>query len=361
MNQATKIFIKKKFKDYYRKRYINYPPNIEQREFGMGNFEKKIEYRHRAFKNGRDLNLYLRTDAPLYISYSAAYYEFPANQPIIRKVWLGSDLVFDLDMDMKMLDLRKLDMVKDEASHLINFLIEDFGIPSDKIEVKFSGSKGYHITVYDKAIQKLGKQDRREIADYISFSNGRLVEGSTWTKRIKEEFIRILNEKDIAALERLEGVGKKTADYLIKNKERITGQIERGSWEGIPGFRESSFMGIGKGLGIKIPDEDNMVTIDIHRLIRLQDTIHGGTGLVAKCLKEVGDLDGFNPLTEALAFDDSPTEISTTLDIPGFEIGGGSFKKIKKDEEIELPLYAAIYLMLKDMAEVAQVVRDDDI
>jgi len=42
-------------------------------------------------------------------------------------------------------------------------------------------------------------------------------------------------------------------------------------------------------------DTDRMVTIDTSRLIRLPDTIHGGSGLVAK---HVTDLDRFDPLTD---------------------------------------------------------------
>jgi len=64
------------------------------------------------------------------------------------------------------------------------------------------------------------------------------------------------------------------------------------------------FIASDKGLGFIIiasqytmetEDTDRMVTIDTSRLIRLPDTIHGGSGLVAK---HVTDLDRFDPLTD---------------------------------------------------------------
>ena len=71
----------------------------ERREFGFGGWEKKIEFRHMAFRSAEDLRMALVRDRPLYVSASSAYYEYPDARPMPRKHWLGADLVFDLDVD----------------------------------------------------------------------------------------------------------------------------------------------------------------------------------------------------------------------------------------------------------------------
>jgi DNA primase small subunit len=95
-------------------------------------------------------------------------------------------------------------------------------------------------------------------------------------------------------------------------------------------------------------DTDKMVTIDTSRLIRLPDTIHGGSGLVAK---KVSDLDAFDPLTDAIAFREGNMRICLREQVPCFDIGGQSYGPIGPGES-ELPAYVAVYLLLKDVGEV---------
>jgi len=42
----------------------------------MGNLEKKIVVRHKAFSSEAEMQNYLRREAPFFISYSIACYEF---------------------------------------------------------------------------------------------------------------------------------------------------------------------------------------------------------------------------------------------------------------------------------------------
>ena len=72
-------FLKQKFKEYYSSHEVDTVPDMETREFGCGEFGKKISRRHLFFQNKQQLNNFLKTDVPFYISYSTAYYEFPDN------------------------------------------------------------------------------------------------------------------------------------------------------------------------------------------------------------------------------------------------------------------------------------------
>src|SRR3989338_1665701 len=85
--------------EYFRNHYarnLRAPPSLEQREFGFG-FDKKIDFRHKAFASARDFGSFVEREAPLYMSFSAAYYRFPDAQPMEKKEFLGADLAFDLD------------------------------------------------------------------------------------------------------------------------------------------------------------------------------------------------------------------------------------------------------------------------
>ena len=71
---SEKSFLKTKFREYYIKNRIPLLPKIEQREFGVGDFKKKITNRHLHFPNISALKDYLVMTTPLHISASVAYY-----------------------------------------------------------------------------------------------------------------------------------------------------------------------------------------------------------------------------------------------------------------------------------------------
>jgi len=154
-------FIYRKFRDYYSRVEVKAPSQIEQREFGVGK-DKKIDSRHLMFKSQDKLNFYLRSAVPFYISYSAAYYEFPDARPMPNKHWLGSDLVFDLDttdLDLScdhphdMVCKKCMRQITIECSRLVNqFLRKDFGFKKDKMRVVFSGNRGFHVHVFDDEV-----------------------------------------------------------------------------------------------------------------------------------------------------------------------------------------------------------------
>jgi DNA primase small subunit len=115
------------------------PQSIERREFGFGDFERKIAYRHMAFRDWKALKTYLTNDAPPFVSVSSAHYQHPDGRPMENKGRIGAELVFDLDANDLNLPCAKvhgsswvcdkcLDAVKAETHKLIeDFLMSDFG------------------------------------------------------------------------------------------------------------------------------------------------------------------------------------------------------------------------------------------
>jgi len=235
MNIETKVFLKKKFTEYYARHIVPAPSEIEKREFGFGTLTDKIKLRHKSFRTEKDLHGFLRREAPYYVSYSAAYYDFPAN-PMNEKVWRGAELIFDLDVPMKFLEREALSKVKKETWKLLDFLKEDFGIPEKEISVNFSGSKGYHIHVTSDNVKSLGRDERREIVDYITgkinFKDHLRYSGlkeeeilgpkkgdSGWPGRIYQslhDFIKNSTEKELMEIP---GIGEKKQPSSSKKKD----------------------------------------------------------------------------------------------------------------------------------------------
>lgn len=393
MDVETKIFLRKRFASFYAKNPVDPPSEIEKREFGFGTLTDKIKVRHKSFNTGRDLRLFLRRDAPFYISYSVAFYDYPEN-PMREKGWRGAELVFDLDVDMDYLDTAKLTRVKHETLNLIDFITDDFGIPADDIRINFSGGKGYHIHVLSESVKDLGRDERREIVDYltgdVNFEDYLTDEGDSrdnwksgprkgdtgWRGRIFTELYEFIKDADIKKLEEVRGIGKKKAQQIIEKRGRILSELERGRYSyipeiitfelshkrmGDPNKRDVSIKGMKAPLiesiiqhlsvHMKAEDTDKQVTIDTSRLIRLPDSIHGGSGLIAKTVKSIGHLDDFDPLTEAVAFGTKNMSIQLSEPVPQFDLMGEKMGPFEAGV-IEVPEYAGIYLLLKGKGDV---------
>jgi len=374
----TKVFLKKRFKDYYWRSRVEAPPEVASREFGVGTLEDKIKFRHKSFQSEKELSDYLKTEAPYYISYSAAYYEFPKNQPIQSKNWRGADLIFDLDMPMPLLDAGRMQKVKDEALVLLDFLKTDFGFPSQDIRINFSGGKGYHIHVISERVRSLGGDERRELVDYVTGTGlsidtfihpvdsaeglvfvrgkpkvsaarwaGPTKDSRGWARRIYDVTRKLITSSREELVE-MEGIGPKTAEKIVENRERNIRLLEAGQWEALLSQFRSNIQKQILRNSVEITDDDKMVSIDTSRLIRLPDTIHGGSGLLAK---RVRDFDSFNPLVDAIAFSGGGMRFRVVADTGKFDLNDTTFGPYKAGSEATAPECAAIYLMLKGNAE----------
>jgi len=370
-------YVRSRFREYYGKADVKAPDEVERREFGFGGWERKIEVRHLHVGNAQELKGKLAMEAPLFISYSVAYYEFPDMRPMERKNWLGADVVFDLDSDHLGLPCRKrhgakwvcdecLAAVKDESAKLIEqFLIPDFGFSKNEIEVNFSGNRGYHVHIRDKTVKKLSSYARREMVDYLTgtgidfdsmdFRNvavsgrkekkllGPSPSDPAWPGRIARLVSRLVAEKRLAEV----GVEERDAKRIYKKSEQFLKSVREGNWDVVKLERKEEFWRnvVGR-LGVKLGDRiDQNVTADASKLIRLPDSLHGESALLAKRVK---DLNSFDPLKETVVFGDQPVRIKIK-NAPEFRLGGLTFGPFKSEEK-ELPEYAALFLLCKKEA-----------
>jgi DNA primase small subunit len=378
MEDEFDSLFKRLLKGYYSSAHNVFPRRMENREFGFGDLQSKIRYRHFAFKTKEALRSYLVEEAPPFVSCSTAEYKYPDARPIETKGFLGADLVFDLDANDLKLDCTPshmsswvcgncLDNVKDETIRLIEeFLVPDFGFSKDSISVNFSGNRGYHVHVNDSRSFLLGGEARREISTYISGFGidpsaffptinmaGHRLEGPRpsdggWGGKLARRVVEALNEGEEAVVRM--GIEPALARRLIKNKAEVMFGIASGNWDKIRIPRKGEFWTkVFAGLAIKGGDNiDRNVTNDISHLLRLPNSIHGDTGLIAKEV-ELARLPSFDPRKDCVAFKQGELKVKTG-NVQKFEIGGIPYGPYLEREVVVLPMAAAVYLVRKGFA-----------
>lgn len=368
-------------KSYYKFHRGLSPDKVEQREFGFGTFESKVAFRHIAFKKAAELDAYLIESAPAFVDYSAAYYRYPDARPMERKEWLGSELRFDIDSNdiptPCKLDHGKewvcekcLVAAKEEVTKLIeNFLIPDFGLTEREMQINFSGNRGYHVHIRKESLFSLGAHAREEISNYIfgqdldasaffevdkslnlrGRQTGPKPTDGGWRGKVARAFADATLSKE--ALTSL-GIDKITASWIFRHSSTVKEQITIGNWDfyRIP-HREEVLSNLLHNQAIKQGNRiDKGVTRDPSHLMRLANTIHGGTGLVAKRLTSMKALDDFEPMKDAIAF--SSGEIRVKADSKYKLLMNNQEFGPYKNQTLSLPAYAATYLYLKGLADI---------
>ncbi len=377
LDESSKRIAEGLFRRYYEKANFQIG-NVNEREFGFGDFEKKIAYRHYSFKDNASLKRYLAEKAPAFASYSSSLYRYPDRRPMERKEWLGSGLIFDLDATDLHLECQSkhgsswvcqncLDGVKAETIKLIeDFLVPDFGFSKGEISVNFSGNRGYHVRVDSKELFSMTSQERKGISDYIAGVNlditrffptisqrGKRLTGPTpsdygWGGKLAKAMVSALNSgvDSLASL----GIDRVIARKLVRSKADVIFGITTGNWDKVNIPRKGEFWGnVMKRIAIAQGDSiDKNVTNDIYHLIRIPETIHGDTGLAGKAV-QLTMLDGFDPMKDAIAFRQGVMRVRTGS-VPAFQMHGEEYGPYK-DSDVELPVYAALYLILKRLAK----------
>jgi DNA primase small subunit len=355
------------FRKYYEDAEFDIP-SIEQREFGIGN-RKKIDSRHLNFATTAEFRSYLVSNTPLFVSFSTGYYRYPGATPMQKKAWTGADLVFDLDIhaEGKYGAYALLDKVKADAIRLMDMLKDDFGISGKEIHVNFSGNRGYHVHVRDRSYLEIGSDERKEIVDYImgigldyraffelddKKPNDRIARGPRPDEcGYRGRFSR-------AVMAELANDPKSISRVFAKEetRKRLIDGIKAGNWNSQP-FKVSDFLGrlapIAAKLGLSSVNTDAGVTQDLSKLIRVPESVHGDTGLIAK---KISDIDKFEPFRDAMM--KLPGSGSLRLrfieDVPQLVLAGEIVGPFRKDEEKEFEKSAALFYVLKGSAEIKE-------
>ncbi len=147
------------------------------------------------------------------------------------------------------------------------------------------------------------------------------------------------------------GLKKRAIEAISEhNDEIVDSWKEKGPWNIAKGVGIESWKKIvQRGIELQSARIDTVVTTDIHRLIRLNDTLHGKTGL-KKTKVSNKRLDDFDPLKNAIAFEKGIVEVFVH-ESPEFRIGDTTYAALR-EQKVELPVAAALFLLCKGIAEV---------
>jgi DNA primase small subunit len=351
----TLSWARERFREYYAATTVDPPSRLARREFAAFPFAAEtMMRRHASLRTPAELEAFLRREAPRHVYYSSAYYRSPAESTMAAKEWLGADLIFDLDSDhlrgAETLDYAgQLALVKSRLVSLVDdFLFGDFGIDPAQTSFVFSGGRGYHVHVHDDRFLRLTSPERRELVDYVlgtGVDPMRAIEGRRedvragraaqvvddegaaaargprtralappdapgWRGRTTRALLDVLQRwetggADVAAREMVaSGIvpakARRWARLLVddggaaKIRTSLTLDVFK---KDLPGeFLEA----IVPRAAIEVQGEtDAPVTTDIHRLIRLPGSLHGGTGFRVVPLTRA-EIDAFDPFRDAV-------------------------------------------------------------
>ena len=390
MDDRTRAYLRGRFRDYYRTAALSLPPAAERREWGYIPWTDggTTMVRHRALFQLGDLPAFLSRQRPRHVYFSAGRYREPGAGSMGEKGWEGSDLVFDLDADhLPAVDPEEdsyasmLAACKDALWRLLSLLEDDLGF-SD-LAVVFSGSRGYHVHVRDESVRGLSREARREVVDYVR-GNGveleSLVRTETvagdfgratpaerrslptaggWGGRVHERLVSLLaelrelpEEEALSRLRGYEGIGEDRARMVLGAAADSADAIDAGTVDVNQGLLRLARHVAAETVAAESAAIDEPVTTDIHRLIRLPGSLHGGTGLRVTPIDRA-DLDGFDPLVDAVpdTWDEEPIRVRLE-EGPPVTLAGETFRV--EAGERSLPEHAALFLMARDRAEKVQ-------
>jgi DNA primase catalytic subunit len=158
-----------------------------------------------------------------------------------------------------------------------------------------------------------------------------------------------------ASKEELTKIGLKTQQInpLIKHREvLLKSWKEKGPWGVVKGVSPETWRKIAQyGVEKQSVKIDSVVTPDINRLIRLSNSLHGKTGL-KKVEFPLAGIEDFDPLKSAVAFKEGEVTVLVS-EAPQFRVEDEIYGPFER-QKIELPTAAALMLLCKGVAKVAQ-------
>ena len=227
----------------------------------------------------------------------------------------------------------------------------------------FSGHRGYHLHIENEAVRSLDALARKEIVDYVIGLGIKTFEKKGknsakfrlhdfgWNRRLKmgiKTFLSNASQEDLIKA----GFDTRKLELLTEKKDTLIERcLDEGYWTGVLGIGDGTWMRLAEYVREeKAAKIDTVVTTDIHRLIRMNGTLHGKTGL-KKVEFPAKDLQTFDPFTGAVAFKKGITKVLVS-DAPEFRMSGETLGPYK-NQTVEMPVAAAVMLICKKRAQVA--------
>jgi len=295
--------------------------NFSQREFGFVTLYGKF-YRNISFENPQALKDYLVDRTPLNAYVGAVYDNSPSREnPIHSLDWKGHELVFDIDLDeydaarQHVCDCQGANQVCTYCWQLVNLAISiidetlrfDFGM--ENIIWLFSGRRGVHGWVIDKRGFNLNQEQRMSIINYLTVIHGEDEKArvqnrnkfpSDFRKRIEHNvfdyFLKNARHKDLLSLGLNSTRASNIRGQLNQQDGKIDATLRRSFNKDLARINKYDEI-----LRRWVPRIDHKVSIDLRRLLRMPNSIHGKTGRIARIF-DPAEIFKFNPENEPSIF-----------------------------------------------------------
>jgi len=382
----TKDFLQKRFREYYESADITLPPRFTTREWGFLNWGGGVMNRHVKFSSMEEINNYLKKIAPAHSYHSVAYYKEPGSKTMVEKKWQGADLIFDLDADHlpEMEEVKKgkitfsqlMEYIREQTFRLVHdVLLGDFGLDEKDLLITFSGGRGYHVHVRTPSVLSLPSGARRELSDYmtgkgLNLENILIDAGYTKEFAIRGKGIerknlgvkklpkknakgwsgiisrKINNIFDGLRLHKGKELKKKLKEMKLENSNINLKNKNDEIFNSLAKRYQKNLVRIAVKEAAIFPDEP--VTGDVHRLIRLPGSLHGGSGLRVTTITS-NELENFDPMVSAIAFGEELVKIRSVIEHP---VSMGNIVKLMPKSVVEVPEKAAIYFMARKWANL---------
>ena len=366
--------------------------SISEREFGYGTFGKKIVNRNLFFDSETSFKEFLLKEKPLHVSASVAYYsakahgkrewngmdlvfEFdadaiPTECKLEHDSWECTNCKARGKGSKELCDQcgkptkvsywvcwKCLERTKEETVKLVeDFLQRDFGFAPKEIYCNFSGNRGFHTYVRNSAVRDLDKNAVMEIVNYVQGTNllpeahrlvsvkekrHELIRGPKptdfgWSGRIARAAVSYFGKAREEEVAKDLNVSVSESRKLVENKDKIIKGVSQGYWDQLKFGKASEnaaaglWSRIAKKFAVKsAADVDEQASMDVKKIMRLPESLHGSTGLLAKTL-EFKDLTGFDAFKESVVFSSEEFGVKATEGVPGFTLNGLEFGPFEK-------------------------------
>jgi len=400
------------FRSYYIRANLNsnLVEDLGNREVAIWPFNKQTLIRHLSFKDDQNLKKFLMKNVPVHLYYSIAKYEIPSSTNMEDKRLIEAEVVFDIDIDhvntsCKMdhdiwickacnntglgfiekcnkcgsltIDKKSfvcnncLEVAKNEVIKLIDdFLIGDFGLSKKDIRIFFSGNRGYHVHVINREFSLLDSRARNMIVDYVKgisvkmqfkelLKKKKLILGGINSKgflgRLAETIYDKINNRTINDWKNF-GLDEDKINKIQEIKNQILSELKRDkcNYSFLKTFGKLKEKFIQECIKEVAVDIDERVTVDVHRLIRYPNSLHGKTALRVTPV-DYANIYNFDPFTDSLAFLKGSVKISykSKRKFPKITMNNEDYD-LNTLEGKEIPLYLGLYLYLSGHANIIE-------
>ena len=347
---------------YFRNYYRNpddppFVPSIEKREIAYQPLDRDVMIRHLSFRDLDSFRKFLVKTVPLHVYYSTAYYAYPDNPNMDKKLWEGADLVFDIDADHldspscreasenRVLTIECLEDALQETLKLLDVLEHELGLSRQEYYVTFSGHRGFHVHVEAPHVRELSQEERREILDYLLARAFRV-------ERFVDEKMRLLIGPG------LEGVGGRiwnVVESIVDDEDlRMRAAQCRRILKRQLKRLESLNDRIAEKLRVRV---DEVVTLDVKRLIRVPNSLHGKTGMRVVLLSRQ-DLEkgAYHILNKAVprVLARGRLKVLLRAHVKVSNVLGFSLDGVESLKPVDVPPYVAIYLIRQGVADLVE-------